>query len=351
MTTPTLNRTRLHALPFARTIGAAALAGILLTTAACGSSDDGATSSTTAAEGSDGSGSEGSGTFPMTIDNCGEEITLDAPPTKAVTMNQGATEIMLALGLEDQMAGTAYIDDAVLPEWQEAYDSVPVLAEEYPSQETVLASGTDFVYGSYVSAFDDEAAGSRSSLADQGIGTYLSPNDCRAEEGTPITFDDVFAEIEEIGDVFGVPERADALIAESKDRLAAATEDLPEGTSIFWYDSGEDAPLTGACCGAPAMIIDQVGGTNIFEDLDGGWGDGSWERVVDADPEVIVLIDAAWDTREAKDGVLGEPPLDALSAVSGERFVEIAYSSSTPGVRNVLAVEQLADGLRNLDQG
>ena len=36
--------------------------------------------------------------------------TLTEPPSRVVTMNQGVTEFMLAMGLVDKMAGTAYID-------------------------------------------------------------------------------------------------------------------------------------------------------------------------------------------------------------------------------------------------
>ena len=58
----------------------------------------------------------GDSSFPVTIKNCGRTTTYDAPPQRAVTMNQAATEIMLALGLADQMVGTAYLDDAILPQ-------------------------------------------------------------------------------------------------------------------------------------------------------------------------------------------------------------------------------------------
>ncbi|WP_278258006.1 hypothetical protein [Nocardioides convexus] len=78
-----------------------------------------------------------------------------------MTMNQGATEVMLALGLQDRMAGTAYLDDSVPAKWRAAYDGVEVLSKEYPDHETLLAARADFVYGSYSSAFGDEAAGSQ----------------------------------------------------------------------------------------------------------------------------------------------------------------------------------------------
>jgi iron complex transport system substrate-binding protein len=326
----------------------AVLVGLTLVSA-CSSDDSGddeAAAATTEGASSDTVGTEA--TFPVTIDNCGESVTVDEAPTAAVTMNQGATEIMLALGLEDQMVGTAYLDDAVSPEWEDAYDSVPVLAEEYPSREVLLAEEPDFVYGSYASAFGDEGVGDRGALLEQGAATYLSPNDCRADEGIPITFDDVFAEIREIGRIFGVGDRAEQLVADSQAELDDAAEQLPDDTTILWYDSGTDAPFVGGCCGAPAMIIDALGAENVYADLEGSWGDGSWETAVAADPDAIVLIDASWDTIDSKLDTLGTEPMASMTAVTGEVFGEVPFSASTPGVRNVSAVVDLAAQLGSL---
>ena len=97
--------------------------------------------------------------FPVDVTSCGHTSTLTEAPDQAVTLNQGATEVVLALGLEDQLAGTAYLDDAVPAKWKTAYDSVPVLSPEYPTREDLLALQPDFVYASYSSAYGAEVAG------------------------------------------------------------------------------------------------------------------------------------------------------------------------------------------------
>ena len=48
--------------------------------------------------------------YPIVYISCGVMHTLMEPPSRVVTMNQGVTEFMLAMGLKDKMAGTAYID-------------------------------------------------------------------------------------------------------------------------------------------------------------------------------------------------------------------------------------------------
>ncbi len=116
--------------------------------------------------------------FPYTVTNCGVQSTFQAPPKRVVTMNQHVTEIMLALGLEKSLVGTAYLDDAVLPAYKKAYDSVPVLAEEYPSKEALLAANPDFVYGGYASAFDAKNGSSRDDLKKAGISTRLNTEYC-----------------------------------------------------------------------------------------------------------------------------------------------------------------------------
>ena len=124
--------------------------------------------------------------FAVDVTSCGHTSTLDAAPERAVTLNQGATEVLLALGLEDRMAGTAYLDDPEPPaRWVEAYASVPVLSKEYPTREELLAAEPDFVYASYVSAFDPKVAGTPEELDGLGIGSYLSPFGCGDDAERP----------------------------------------------------------------------------------------------------------------------------------------------------------------------
>ncbi len=289
--------------------------------------------------------------FPVTIENCGVEATFDVPPERAVTMNQGATEIMLALGLEDHMNGTAYLDDAILPEFEDAYESIPVLSDTYPSQEVLFGSDPDFIYGSYSSAFGEEAAGPREQLAELSIGSYVSPMACADRSLRPevVTIEDVYGEIRDIGAIFGVTDRAEALIEELQAELndiSAVLEDVEEPVSVFWFDSGGDDVYAGACCGAPGMIMGLLGVENAFEDAEGSWATVSWEEVVARDAEAIVMVNADWDTAESKIETLTTNPAYAdMTAVQNENWVVIDFSYTTPNIRNVEAVRIIAEFL------
>ncbi|MEU6206587.1 ABC transporter substrate-binding protein [Micromonospora musae] len=289
---------------------------------------------------------------PVTLTNCGTPVTVTTTPKRAVTLNQPATEIMLALGLADRMVGTAYLDDTVLPAYAAGYASVPVLSKEYPSKEKLLEAEPDFVYASFDSGFGDEGVGDRSDLAELGIGTYLSPAGC-AKQHRPakLTVEHVFAEIRDIAAIFGVPDRAEALIADQRARITAAAGrlDAAQDVSVLWWDAGADAPSVGACCGTPGMIMSAVGVDNVFGDLTGSWADTSWETAVDREPDVIVLVDASWDPAAAKQTFLTRhSTLKDLPAVKGKRFVVVPFSATSAGVRVVLGVETLAAGVAGL---
>ncbi|WP_326553263.1 ABC transporter substrate-binding protein [Micromonospora sp. NBC_01813] len=322
-----------------RTVTAAAAAAVVVLSAGCGNPES--PQVTAPAD-------------PAEVSNCGVDVEVDVaePPSRVVTMNQPATEIMLALGLADRLIGTAYLDDDILPEYAAAYESVPVIADEYPSKEILLAAEPDFVYASFGSAFGDEAAGDRAALGELGVGSYLSPAGCPADvRPSPLTIEHVFGEIRDIATIFGVVDRADALIDDQRSRIEAAVAGAGDvsGVSVLWWDGGTDAPSLGACCGAPNMVMSAVGVSNAFEDLTGSWGETNWETVIERDPGVIVLIDAAWSpAAEKRSYVESSVALRDVPAVADGRFVVIPFSATAAGVRNVAAIELLATGVAAL---
>ena len=273
--------------------------------------------------------------------------TYTEPPTRAITLNQHVTEVMLALELEGSMVGTAYIDDEILPEFQAAYGSVPVLAEEYPSKEVILAQNPDFIYGGFRSAFGDDVAGSQEELNGLGIGTYLTGSICNT--GSPDTIDDVYADILNIGMIFGVSDRAEALVADLKKDVSDAaphSAGSSDALRVFLFDSGDDAPFTAACCSMFTNMIEIAGAKNIFDDVDGRWQTVNWEEVIDRDPQLIVLTEADWSTSQEKiDLLMGNPALADITAVKEQRFLILQFSSLVPGIRNASAIADIANAV------
>ena len=284
---------------------------------------------------------------PVTIENCGVSTTYVQPPQRAVSMNQHTTEVMLALGLEDSMIGTAYIDDEILPELAQAYASVPVLAAEYPSKEVLINAGPDFIYGGFASAFAEPDLFTRAELDQFGTASYLTTAACL--NGRPISMDDIYTDILNIGRIFGVEARATRLVGEMQSGIDDVLGKIPEAnrqTRVMLYDSETDAPFVAACCGAGGLAIGAAGGINIFDDLPGGWQNANWEAVVSRNPDVVVLVQADWSSAQEKAAyLLSTPSLGTVNAVHNVRFVTVPFTSTSPGIRVPALVRQLAVAL------
>ncbi|MFI0374056.1 ABC transporter substrate-binding protein [Actinomadura sp. 1N219] len=284
--------------------------------------------------------------FPVTVANCGVTTTYQRPPRRAVSLNQHATEVMLALGLEKSMVGTGYLDDRILPEFQAAFDRVKVLSEEYPSYETLLAAEPDFVYGGWASTFEEKDGRGRAALKKAGIDTHLNVEECPRG---PVTMATVEEEIRTVAKIFGVPDRAERRIASLRavlDRVEARlAEPAPAATpvKVAVYDSGDKTVFTAGGAGIGNEIIRLAGGTNLFSDVRKAYGDVSFEQLAARAPEVIVIYDYGDQSADAKRRfLLASPALKDVPAIKNRRFAVLPLSSTVTGVRAAGAVESLA---------
>ena len=300
------------------------------------------------------SASEPGASAPLEIDNCGTtfEVTDDAPE-RIVTIKSTSTELLLALGLGDRIVGSAFQDGPVPEEWAADAAGIPVISDFAPSQEAVLELEPDFVFAGWESMLTPEAAGARDDLAALGIGSYVAPSACKEPGDQPakLSFDEVFDEIIEAGTVFHAEDAAADLVAEQRDELDSIDAD-DRGLSALWYSSGSDTPYVGAGIGAPEMMMEQLGLSNIAADVDDTWTSLGWESIVDANPDVIVLVDASWNTAASKIALLeGNPATAALDAVRASRYLYVPFAAGEAGVRNVAATADLAEQLAALDIG
>ncbi|MCX4676922.1 ABC transporter substrate-binding protein [Streptomyces sp. NBC_01433] len=287
-------------------------------------------------------GAASSAGFPYTVTNCGVTTTYKAPPKRAVTMNQHVTEVMLELGLAKSLVGTAYLDDKVLPKYENQYRAVPVLAKEYPSYEQLLAATPDFVYGGYATAFAAGDGRSREALKKSGIDTRLNTEYCSKGD---TAMDALYEEVREVGHTFGVTRRAETWIDEAKATNAATAKKLKsvQPVSVFVYDSGDKTAFTAGGKGIGNELITRAGGRNVFADLDKAFGDASWENVVARNPDVIVIYDyGATTVAQKKKRLLEDPALADVPAIKNKRFAVLPLSDAVLGVRAPAAVGKLA---------
>ncbi|MDR6226680.1 ABC transporter substrate-binding protein [Desmospora profundinema] len=279
----------------------------------------------------------------VTVDSMGQELEFTAVPQRAVSLDQNTTENMLALGLEEYMVGTAYMNDQILPEYKRAYEKVPVLAERYPSLEALLSVDPDFVYGQIYS-FNEKRLATVESYTDKGIAAYVTKGNY--VKGRP-TMDDVYADFRNLGRIFRVESRAQNLIEQMKERIDQVQKRVgrqSEPVKVLVYDSGKNGLYT-AGRSLETELIRLAGGENVFGDLDKDWAQVSWEEVVKRRPEVIVVNDYGKQSADEKiKEILDNSKLKGTPAVQNKRFVVIPLTGAFEGVRNADTVETLAKG-------
>lgn len=317
---------------------------LLAVLTACGRYQEPSVSHSAPSTSSTASSTTGEVPEPVELENMGEKLRFPEAPKRAVTLNQHATEVMLALGLESSMVGTAYLDDAILPEFQDKYEDIPVLSDKYPSKEVFLNASPDFAYAGWQSAFTPETLGTRGDLAAQGVMTYVQES-----SNTPkATLEDVYQDILNIGKIFRVQDRAESLVEEIRGELhtiQAQIGTVDQPLKVFVYDSGEDKAFTAANTYLTSLI-NQVGGQNIFDDIDKGWAEVSWEEVVHRNPDVIIIVDYGNTTVEQKkERLMSLSSLADVKALREQRFIVLPLSAAAEGVRAPIALRTLAAGL------
>jgi iron complex transport system substrate-binding protein len=316
-------------------------------------------------------------TYPLTIENCGQQVTFAKAPERAVALGQNSAEILLLLGLGDRMVGTAFWPNKVLPELEAANAKVDVLTVEFPTLEAILAKQPDFVPAMLVTLLGpDSKVAKREDFEKLGIPTYLSPSACTTvadtsnSSGSKATsiyglrenlwnMDLLYQEIDDLARIYDVQDRGQALISDLRAREAklraefARRDDL---TFLFWFSSpspSDDAYLAGGN-GPSGYIADLLGGSNALK-TEAEWPALGWEGIMASNPKVIVAAQvdrARWglDDAQAKIAFLkSDPAVSQMEAVKAGRIAVISGAALNPSVDTLYGAEQLAKQLRSFD--
>ncbi|UVD55116.1 ABC transporter substrate-binding protein [Rhizobium sp. Pop5] len=307
--------------------------------------------------------------YPLTVSNCGKEVTFRKAPTKIVSIGQGMTEILFSLGLADRIVGTAVWVGPVLPQYADANSRIKRLADNDPSFESVVGQEPDMVAAEFEWHVGAQGSvGKRDQFGDLGINTYLSPADCVAKVNTDggdgvrkelFTMELVYREIAELSEIFDVREHGDALIEELKKREADAVTSISNASGknlpvVFWFSSKEvngDAFIAGKN-GAPAYILKTIGARNVVTTQE-EWPLVGWETIAEANPAVIVVATmdrrryAADDPKVKIDFLEHDPVTRELDAVKNRHFVMMDAQSMNPTIRTIDGIETLANGIKS----
>ncbi|MGG9999074.1 ABC transporter substrate-binding protein [Pseudovibrio ascidiaceicola] len=285
----------------------------------------------------------------VSVQSCNRTVTFDGVPQRAISNDSNLTEMMLALELQDNMAGYTGISGwkTLDEELTDQVAVLPELAPKYPSKEVLIGADADFFFAGWNYGMKVGGPVTPETLAPFGIKVYELTESCiHIGEKPKVSMDDMYNDLLNLGRIFDVEERAEALVQAYRKDLAQFKAGLKAADTplrVFVYDGGEDSPFTAGRYGMPTALIEAAGGTNVTDTLDKSWVRVNWEAVVETNPEVIVIINYGEVTAAQKrEFMLNNPAFADIDAVKNDRFVTLEYAEATPGPRNIKAIKKLA---------
>ncbi|MGW3351995.1 ABC transporter substrate-binding protein [Nonomuraea rubra] len=291
--------------------------------------------------------------FPVTVENCGRELTFDQPPSKVVTGYHPSLETLLALGLGDRIAGRTFFgESAFLPGQKEQYDRIPQISETImlPQKEVMLAQGADFVLDNAMASFD--AAGGYATVEEldaAGSPVYILGGWCSPEEVLRFTIDDTFTDLRNLGKIFGVPDQAEKLVGELQAQLADVKKRVEGRTpvKVLATDGGKGPVNAYGGSGITQQMIALAGGENVLKDVKGDYTEVSVEKVSASQPEAVLVSDYA--TLRGEDMPSSPAKAEEAFAIAknspaakDKRYLALPVAAQHPGYRNILAVTDIA---------
>lgn len=310
---------RRHAVVPAATVVVALLLG------ACGSDGSGDASPAAARDG-----------YPVTIQNCGAEVTFEQPPTRGVLLKPGAVPFLHEIGVLDT-AVTAragaysrdYYDDAT---WAEL-EAIPALSDDIDSsghlqisKEIVLAQQPDVVLGE-----SDNL--NRDTLGAVGVPLIEEPALCPRPPADP-SFDAIAEQMLTYGRVFDAQDEAKAAVKRLDAQLAAVLETIDPAeartAAVLYPTVGGGTPYAYGARSMAAPQLEAAGFTNVFADVDERVFEVTVEELVGRDPDILILLHSDGKPADVKAAITAMNGAEALTAVTTDQILVQLFNFTEP---------------------
>jgi iron complex transport system substrate-binding protein len=324
--------------PIRRTL-VAVLAALALVVAACGDDDDtgAATSGDAATPTTDttAAGGDDEGDFPVTVTVDGTDTTIEDRPEAIVSLSPTGTEMLFAIGAGDQVVAVDEFSN--FPEEAPTTD----LSGFDPNLEAIIAYEPDLVI---LSGDRNDVVGG---LAAVDVPTIVL--------SAATTFDDTYAQIELLGAATGNVGDAAEVVANMESDIEALVSDLPERDEpLTYYHELDDTLFSVTSSTFIGQVYALLGLENIADAVDadgsaGGYPQLSEEYIIEADPDLIFLADAACCGQSAAT-VAARPGWDDMRAVTTGAVVEVDEDvASRWGPRLVDYLRDVATAISELE--
>ncbi|WP_328475199.1 ABC transporter substrate-binding protein [Actinoplanes sp. NBC_00393] len=278
-----------------------------------------------------GTGEAASG-YPVTLTNCGAEVSFDKAPERVVLLKSAAVPYLHSLGVMDRVTARAgqypkeYYDAAT----QAEIDRIPLLTDKTDtsghlqiSKEVVISQQPDLVLGEVDNL-------SRDTLSGVDIPLLEEPALCPDATAVP-SFDDIYRQMEAYGKVFDRQAEATTAVSALKARMAGIKKPTEQRTAAVLY------PTVGGgvtyAYGSTSMAhpqLEAAGFTNVFADSKERVFEVTLEELLGRNPDVLILLYSDGDPKAVEAAVTSLPGAVKLKAVSGGNVMPQLFNFTEP---------------------
>lgn len=288
--------------------------------------------------------------FPMTVSSCGQQVTIEHPPRRVLTVEADTSTALAAVGAADRIVARTGEGDSPLGRYANELSGIPQIGAndpDPPSREVVIGQGVDLVIAGHISLQwkqDLEAMGIKVLVPDWFCGAI------QASAGRP-DFTGIYRTLETYGQVFGTENIAGRTVADLRNRVAKVEQQFrgtAPRTAADVYVATDQLYVYGGLS-LNNTVLTALGLTNVFADIKQRTADASTETLIARDPAVILLnygsnygITKGTDAIRAFSAI---SPLERLTAVREQRLLTLNYSYLVGGPLAIDGLEMLATQL------
>ena len=273
----------------------------------------------------------GATAFPVSLrDGLDRSVTLERLPERIVSLSPKNTELLFALGADEQLVGVTSFCD--FPAEASELPQVGGFSASSLSMERIVSLRPDLVL----------SVGDLHEPVIEALERLEIPVVALCAE----SFDELYREIKLVGQATGHNAQAAQLNAELQgrvDEVRRRVADVPAEERLRVFYQVSDEPLLGA--GGSSYLGDMIelaGGVNILDDLEQHYPHVSEEIIVERDPQVI-LAPSFGSLDEVRQRMGSRPGWDQMEAVQQGRIHFIEHRRvSRCGPRLVDALQEVA---------
>jgi len=261
-------------------------------------------------------------TRPM-ADGLGRTVNVPVELKRVVSLAPNITENIFAVGAGERLVGVTTFCN-----YPEAARSIAKIGDTMnPNLETIVALKPDVVFVST----DSQIEAFTRTLTDNGIAVFVM---------NPKSLDDVFANLKQLGGMFGTQQTSIPLVKSLTERAEAVKKRDGQTPPKVFVQISKEPLFTIGTDSFLTEIIRRADGESVTANVPTAYPKLSKETALALDPDVIILSESD-DNREPNEVFKNSP------AIRNKRVISInADLISRPGPRLVDALEQIAPGLR-----